>query len=137
MSAPIPTPEDVELAQAICNLVTQYHDDDFDIILPRLDSPPETACMRVAKLIAARIARHIEPFKKDQDRLDWLDYVNRSINAQHGTVYGWRFSVNHNRAEARLDDCNIPALSVREAIDAAAWGELGAQLKNAATKTQP
>lgn len=55
----------------------------------------------------------------DTARLDWLDRVNREANARNGTVYGWRFDLNHNRAEVRLSDSNIPALPVREALDAA------------------
>lgn len=51
----------------------------------------------------------------DVRRLDWLDGVNAATNARNGTIYGWRFEVNCNRAA--LTDHNLPALSVREAID--------------------
>lgn len=51
----------------------------------------------------------------DSARLDWLDEANRRANARNGTVYGWRVDVNHNRMA--LTDHNLPALSVRQAID--------------------
>lgn len=53
----------------------------------------------------------------DAARLDLLDEINRKINQDHGTEYGWRFDVNHNRAQVSLTDCNLPALTVRAAID--------------------
>ena len=53
----------------------------------------------------------------DTARLDWLDDVNKKINVRYGTKYGWKFDVNHNRAA--LSDHNVPALTVRQAIDAA------------------
>lgn len=58
-----------------------------------------------------------DPVKADTDRLDWLDGVNRHTNGRVGTTYGWKFDINHNRAA--LTDSNLPALSVRDAIDAA------------------
>jgi hypothetical protein len=55
--------------------------------------------------------------EKDAERLDWLDEINRQTNEHYGTTYGWKFDINHNRAA--LMDHNWPALSIREAIDAA------------------
>ena len=55
--------------------------------------------------------------KTDTRRLDWLDEVNRRTNERIGTVYGWRFDINHNRAA--LMDHNSPALTIRQAIDKA------------------
>jgi len=66
---------------------------------------------RLRALVAA------DPVKADTDRLDWLDAVNQRANARYGSKYGWKFENNHNRAA--LTDNNAPALSVREAIDAA------------------
>lgn len=54
---------------------------------------------------------------EDAARLDWLDAVNRQTNERHNTTYGWKFDINHNRAA--LTDHNLPALSIREAIDVA------------------
>lgn len=53
----------------------------------------------------------------DTSRLDWLDAVNQRTNERIGTVYGWKFDLNHNRAA--LSDHNLPALTVRQAIDKA------------------
>jgi len=58
-----------------------------------------------------------DPVKADTDRLDWLDAVNQRANARNGSKYGWKFDINHNRAA--LTDNNIPALSIRVAIDSA------------------
>ena len=66
----------------------------------------------------------------DKERLDWLDKVNRNLNAIAGTEYGWKFEMNHNRSA--LTDHNLPVLTVREAIDAA-MAEL---LKTALLKEQ-
>lgn len=55
--------------------------------------------------------------RTDAERLDWLDRVNENANRHNGTVYGWRFDINHNRAA--LTDMHLPALTVREAIDRA------------------
>lgn len=69
---------------------------------------------------AARIAdleAENATLREDAARLDWLDTVNQKANERNRTVYGWKFDVNHNRAA--LTDHNIPALSVREAIDVA------------------
>lgn len=56
----------------------------------------------------------------DTARLDWLDQVNANTNERNGTRYGWRYDINHNRAA--LTDCNSPALTIREAINAAIQG---------------
>jgi len=64
-----------------------------------------------------RAALEADPIRADTERLDWLDRVNTGANARNGTKYGWKFDINHNRAA--LTDCNMPALSVREAIDSA------------------
>jgi len=74
----------------------------------------EAAEARVAELEAQN-----GRLREDRERLDWLDEVNRKINQDHDTEYGWRFGVNHLRAEVSLTDCNLPALDVRAAIDAA------------------
>jgi hypothetical protein len=66
---------------------------------------------RLKALVAA------DPVKADTDRLDWLDGVNKRANGRNSSTYGWKFDINHNRAA--LTDSNIPALSVRAAIDAA------------------
>jgi hypothetical protein len=57
----------------------------------------------------------------DTDRLDFLDRVNANTNRRCGTTYGWKYDINHNRAA--LTDSNLPALTVREAIDAAMTGK--------------
>jgi|GEM_PF-2059712 len=64
-----------------------------------------------------RVMAELAEAQKDGERLDWLDEVNRKANERNGTVYGWRFDINHNRAA--LMDHNWPALSIRAAIDAA------------------
>ena len=51
----------------------------------------------------------------DRARLDFLDKMNKRFNKTNGAEYGWKLSFNHNRI--LLDDSNIPALSVRKAID--------------------
>lgn len=63
--------------------------------------------------------RELKSLSRNSDaaRLDWLDAVTARTNQQNETTYGWKFEINHNRAA--LKDNNIPALSVREAIDAA------------------
>lgn len=53
----------------------------------------------------------------DKMRLDFLDALNQRKNRQIGTVYGWRLNENH--ARIALEDHGFPALTVREAIDAA------------------
>jgi len=65
----------------------------------------------------ARLRAELEEARKDAERLNWLDEVNRRTNERNGTVYGWKFDMNHNRAA--LMDHNFPALSIRAAIDAA------------------
>jgi hypothetical protein len=81
----------------------------------------EIAARELAPLLAEnarlRAAIEKEPNRKDTERLDWLDGVNQKANGRNGTRYGWKFDINHNRAA--LTDCNCPALSIREAIDAA------------------
>lgn len=67
-----------------------------------------------------RIVQPQERVNTDTDRLNWLDAVMVNANARNGTCYGWRFDINHNRAA--LTDNNIPALNIREAIDAAMRG---------------
>lgn len=59
----------------------------------------------------------IERLTQDRARFNWLDHVNANINERNGSKYGWKYDINHNRAA--LTDCNFPALSIREAIDAA------------------
>lgn len=66
---------------------------------------------------ALSLPRQKGDVEKDTLRLNWLDEVNQRSNKYNGTVYGWRYDINHNRAQ--LSDHHIPALSVREAIDQA------------------
>ena len=54
---------------------------------------------------------------RDSERLDWLDDLNKKFNERTGTTYGWKLDWTCNRWA--LSDCNLPALTVREAIDAA------------------
>jgi hypothetical protein len=73
----------------------------------------------VAKLIQGFIdARAAQPpaVNEDAARLDYLDSLNQRLNAQQGSSYGWRLDINHNRVS--LTDMHVPALTVREAIDA-------------------
>jgi hypothetical protein len=63
----------------------------------------------------------LRTLREDRDRLDWLEGVTARTNARNFTTYGWRYDINHNRAS--LTDCNLPALSIRAAIDAASQGE--------------
>lgn len=55
----------------------------------------------------------------DKARLDYLDSLTTILNAQHGTTYGWKVDWNHNRTSLSVTDCNLPALGIRAAIDAA------------------
>jgi hypothetical protein len=66
---------------------------------------------------ARELERENAALRADKERLDWLDRVNENTNERNGTNYGWRYDINHNRAA--LTDCNLPALSIRAAIDAA------------------
>ena len=70
----------------------------------------------VARLNAenATLRQKLEEARKDAERLDWLDSVNKQTNERNRTTY---CDMNHNRFA--LSDHNFPALSVREAIDAA------------------
>jgi hypothetical protein len=61
----------------------------------------------------------IKELRADKERLDWLDEANQALNEMHGTQYGWKYDANHNRCQIAITDCNIPALSIRQAIDAA------------------
>lgn len=65
----------------------------------------------------AELKRQRDEYKADAERLDFLDAMNRRKNEANATTYGWKLQENHNRIA--LTDSNIPALSVREAIDAA------------------
>lgn len=78
-----------------------------------------------------RLQTELEVASEDSGRLDWLDQVNRRSNDQNNTVYGWKFDINHNRAA--LTDCNIPALTVREAIDAARHPDQRARIESQST----
>jgi hypothetical protein len=53
--------------------------------------------------------------QEDSKRLDFLDLANKRLNDHYGTKYGWKYNINCNRAS--LTDSNIPALSIRGAID--------------------
>ncbi|WP_186200615.1 hypothetical protein [Burkholderia gladioli] len=74
----------------------------------------------VAAALAASPAPAISE-SEDAARLDFLDAMNARKNEKNGTRYGWRLSENHNRIA--LEDHAWPAVSVREAIDAARKGE--------------
>ena len=63
------------------------------------------------------LVKRCEDFMEDAARLNFLDNVNRGMNERKGTKYGWKFDINHLRAA--LTDCNVPALTVRDAIDGA------------------
>lgn len=85
---------------------------------------PHCGCDKVASRVMEALAEEgwLNPdeavwLQEDRARLDWLDTVNRNANERNGTVYGWKFDINHNRAS--LTDHNIPALSARDAIDRA------------------
>lgn len=52
---------------------------------------------------------------KDIRRLNFLHLANKHMNERNRTVYGWKLEANHNRIA--LTDHNLPALSVRQAID--------------------
>jgi hypothetical protein len=70
-----------------------------------------------SKTIKARARLASTRLSADTRRLNWLDEVNQRTNQRTGTVYGWRFDINHNRAA--LTDHNLPAVMVRQAIDEA------------------
>lgn len=80
--------------------------------------------------LAAMQEEFLSPPASDQSedtaRLDWLDTVNMRANGWNKTVYGWKFDINHNRAA--LTDCNLPALTVREAIDAARFPDRASEI---------
>lgn len=75
----------------------------------------------------AQLAKGMEAAERDTERLDWLDAVTKRTNERCGTIYGWKFDINHNRAS--LSNHNHPPLTVRTAIDDAqqALAELGGQ----------
>lgn len=52
----------------------------------------------LTSLIAERdgLAKALEQAKDDTARLDYLDSLNASLNARHGTKYGWAMVVNQN-----------------------------------------
>lgn len=75
------------------------------------------AALEQAKEVKGNLERQNAELRKDAERLDWLDATNKRTNERYGTVYGWKFDINHNRAA--LTDHNWPARSIREAIDAA------------------
>lgn len=64
--------------------------------------------------------------EEDAARLDWLDAVNLRTNERNGNVYGWRYDINHNRAA--LSDHNLPALTIREAIDSARFPDKATEI---------
>jgi hypothetical protein len=72
-------------------------------------------------------AERLAALEADKARLDWLDSVNLNANERNGTIYGWRYDINHNRAA--LTDCHLPAFSVREAIDAARFPERAGEIR--------
>lgn len=67
---------------------------------------------------------------QDARRLDFLDRANHHMNQHYGTVYGWKLEANQNRIA--LTDHNLPALTVRQAIDSA-MNEAAANLKRKAS----
>lgn len=49
--------------------------------------------------LSARLAiaeKELAACKRDKVRLDYLDYLNRCLNARSGTLYGWRLILSHN-----------------------------------------
>lgn len=58
----------------------------------------------------------------DTERLDFLDWLNKTLNEHTGSDYGWTLDVNHNRAQVWLRDNYHPKQTVREAIDEAMQG---------------
>ena len=68
---------------------------------------------------STRLERENAELQEDKARLDWLDTANQALNEAHGTKYGWKYDANHNRCQIAINDHNIPALSIRAAIDAA------------------
>lgn len=66
---------------------------------------------------ADRAEAEVARLTADKERLDWLDRANHALNEAHGTKYGWKYDANHNRLQIALTDCNIPAFSIRSAID--------------------
>lgn len=70
--------------------------------------------------------------REDAERLDWLESVNLRSNERNGTVYGWKYDINHNRAA--LTDHNLPALTIREAIDAARFPDRASVIVNQSAK---
>jgi hypothetical protein len=100
--------------------------DDESLRLAALDAAEvaDSAGRRVDAMVFRAIALRLENIlnelvsaEADTWRLDWLDAVNKRTNERNGTVYGWRYDINHNRAA--LTDMHSPALTVREAIDTA------------------
>jgi len=86
----------------------------------RLNAHPAPADDRVREL------------EEDKERLDWLDAVNLRMNERNGSVYGWKYDINHNRAS--LTDHNLPALTIREAIDCARFPEKAGEIIAASVK---
>ena len=79
-------------------------------------------------------AERLAELETDKARLDWLDSVNLKSNERNGTVYGWQYDINHNRAA--LTDCHLPAFTVREAIDAARFPEKRTEIIFGSTREQ-
>lgn len=71
----------------------------------------------------------VREYKKDKERLDFLDRCNRALNKHYGTNYGWKLILNHNvtrlMSERGIDAIdlndaeggNVKSESCREAID--------------------
>jgi len=74
----------------------------------------------------------VRELEEDRARLDWLDSVNLHMNERNGSVYGWKYDINHNRAS--LTDHNLPALTIREAIDCARFPEKAGEIISASVK---
>ncbi len=112
--------EDLKLYERLLKLLVASDGDDVlavveDIIKQRDEVTKE---LEASAKVCDALRRELEQARKDAERLNFLDAVNAESNKRNGTTYGWRFEVNHNRAA--LTDHNLPALSVRGAIDAAA-----------------
>lgn len=71
---------------------------DFLANVNALLSASEEAAAALTSLIAERdgLAKALEQAKDDTARLDYLDSLNASLNARHGTKYGWAMVVNQN-----------------------------------------
>lgn len=90
------------------------------------------AYIRDAASMLTRQQALLDEAAEDKARLDWLDAINLRMNERNGSVYGWRYDINHNRAA--LTDHNLPALTIREAIDCARFPDRAGEICSASAK---